>query len=86
MEWINVGDRLPIIELENSRVQLPLYVELEDGRITIADYTKSKFTYNIEWVSLDFEPIWICRERGEDISGSQLHPVKWMPLPEPPTI
>jgi len=79
--WVSV-DEPPKINDENSRVSLPMYVELLNGEITIADYTKSKFKNGDERVGAVYEPIWICRERGIDNSGTQIFPIKYQPLPK----
>ena len=81
--WISVKDRLPEILKNHIRTILPIYVELPCGTITIAEYTKSSFKNGVEWIG-DFKPIWICRERGSDVNGEEIHPVRWQPLPEPP--
>ena len=84
MEWINVNKQLPKIGEMYSRHKLPLYVILDNGVMTIADFTKSKFKNDTEWVGCDYEPIWICRERGIDISGMAVNVVSWQPLPQAP--
>lgn len=84
MEWINVGKQLPKIKEMHSRHRLPLYVILDNGVMTIADFTKSKFKNGEEWVGRDYEPIWICRERGIDISGMEVNVISWQPSPKAP--
>lgn len=84
MEWINVNKQLPKIGKMYSRHKLPLYVILDNGVMTIADFTKSKFKNDNEWVGCDYEPIWICRERGIDISGMKVNVISWQPLPKAP--
>lgn len=83
-DWIDATKELPKIEKDHSRTQLPLYVVLDSGVMTIADFTKSKFKNNAEWVSLKYEPIWICRERGVDISGTEINVKYWQRQPELP--
>jgi len=80
--WIKATEELPIIKEMNSRAELPLYVMLDNGVMTIADFTKSKFKNGNEWVG-DYVPIWICRERGIDISGMEVNVKYWQRLPKP---
>lgn len=80
--WIKATEELPIIKEMNSRVELPIYVMLDNGVMTIADFTKSKFKNGDEWVG-DCEPIWICRQRGIDISGMEVNVKYWQRQPNP---
>jgi len=80
--WIKATEELPIIKEMNSRVGLPIYVMLDNGVMTIADFTKSKFKNGDEWVG-DYEPIWICRQRGIDISGMEVNVKYWQRQPKP---
>jgi hypothetical protein len=80
--WIKATEELPIIEENKSRVELPIYVILDNGVMTIADFTKSKFIESTEWVG-DYNPIWICRQRGIDISGMEVNVKYWQRQPKP---
>ncbi|MFT5450554.1 MAG: hypothetical protein ACI9N9_000031 [Enterobacterales bacterium] len=80
--WIKATEELPVIKEMNSRVELPIYVMLDNGVMTIADFTKSKFKNGDEWVG-DYEPIWICRQRGIDISGMEVNVKYWQRQPKP---
>ena len=80
--WIKATEELPIIKETKSRVELPIYVMLDNGVMTIADFTKSKFKNGDEWVG-DYEPIWICRQRGIDISGMEVNVKYWQRQPKP---
>ena len=80
--WTKVNDELPIIEESHSRYILPLYVKIESGKITIADFTKTIFKDGSEWIGINYTPIWICRERGSDLYGEQISPVEWYNLNE----
>ena len=81
--WIKATEELPIIEEMKSRVELPIYVILDNGVMTIADFTKSKFKNDTEWVGCDYKPIWICRQRGIDISGMEVNVKYWQRIPKP---
>ena len=80
--WIKATEELPIIKRANSRVELPIYVMLDNGEMTIADFTKSKFKEGDEWVG-NYKPIWICRQRGIDINGTEVDVKYWQRLPKP---
>ena len=81
--WIKATEELPIIEEMKIRVELPIYVILDNGVMTIADFTKSKFKNDTEWFGCDYKPIWICRQRGIDISGMEVNVKYWQRLPKP---
>ena len=84
MNWIKVEDELAKIDILKSRIELPMHVILNDGTMTIADYTKSLIIDGQEWVGVSYKPIWICRKRGCDNSGEQINVAMYQPLPEPP--
>lgn len=80
--WIKVSERLPEIKENNSRVALPMHVITTDGKLTIADYTRSRIDGNGSILTgISFDPIWICREQGCEMTNQQIQVELYQPLP-----
>lgn len=76
--WVIEEHSKPTIRKDCVKTDLPLYVVLEDGNFSLAEYTKTEIRDGQEWACVDYKPIWICRDKNSEYFNKEVSVKKWL--------
>lgn len=81
-KWLSCENDIPIIKENHTSITLSVYV-MYNGNITTAKFKKQKTKDDgLNYVSIMFEPIWICTDNQHDDYGREIKPSFWLSIPD----